>query len=63
MTETTLRKMIDRLENYYGFRCEDGGALRDCLEWQQLRDAALAGAHVDEPPAVVGVAADPRRGH
>jgi hypothetical protein len=37
-----LRKMIDRLEDYYGFRCKDGGALRDCLEWQKVRDAALA---------------------
>lgn len=42
-----IREMIDRLENYYGFRCEDGGALRDCLEWQQLRSAALAAS--DQP--------------
>lgn len=47
-TRPDLRALIDRLENYYDFECT-GGPLRNCVEWQQLKEAALsAPAAVDE---------------
>ena len=39
----TVKQLLDRLENHYDFQCE-GGPLRLCVEWQQLKVAALEAA-------------------
>ena len=37
----TTKDIIDRLENDYRFECE-GGPLKNCVEWQELRRRVLA---------------------
>lgn len=38
---TALERLVDRLEHHYCFECE-GGPLRNCVEWQQLKGALAA---------------------
>lgn len=35
----TIHELMTRLEDYYGFECE-GGPLRKCVEWHELRERA-----------------------
>lgn len=42
--------LIDRLENHYDFQCE-GGPLKNCAEWQQLKAVVKAEAQVQQPVA------------
>ena len=42
-----LNQLVERLENYYAFECE-GGSLRSCVEWQQLRVALVRLAQVEQ---------------
>ncbi len=37
----TPADLITKLENYYDFQCE-GGPLKNCLEWRQLKASVLA---------------------
>lgn len=39
-----LRRLIERLENYYDFQCE-GGPLKNCVEWQQITAAITVRAY------------------
>lgn len=42
-------RLVARLENFYDFQCE-GGPLRNCVEWQQLKDTLAALDASPEPP-------------
>ena len=44
----TPAELMTRLESHYGFKCE-GGPLRNCVEWHQLR--AHVSALQSAPPA------------
>lgn len=41
-------QVIDRLENYYDFQCE-GGPLKNCVEWHQLKSLLSAPAVPSSP--------------
>lgn len=50
MDLTHITELSQRLEDYYDFQCE-GGPLKNCVEWQQLKAYVLTLGRATGPPA------------
>src|SRR5665213_509646 len=48
-----IEKLLNRLDGDYDFQCE-GGPLRNCVEWQQLRSALLSSSERAAPQEDAG---------